>query len=128
MAFYQCSIVTLYRICTVFNLLLLDAHIAFNLENYTQGQLKVTKMKLIYDILLMFNSHYLICSFQVLAIRRCTCSNLTLKIVLKVKLKANKMNHIYDFLLKFGSLPYIYIYNKLRGIPVLKSYANLHFR
>ena len=122
MTFYQCSIVTLYRICTVFNLLPLDAHIAFDLENYTQGQLKVTKMKPIYDILLMFNIHYLICSFQVIAIRRCTCSNLTLKIVLKVKLKANKMNHICDFLLKFGSLPYIF--NKLRGIPVLKSYAN----
>ena len=76
----------------------------FDLENYTRGQLKVTKIKPIYDFLLMFNSNYLsnLLCFQVIAIRRCTYSYLTFKITFNVKFKANKMKPIYDFLLLFN--------------------------
>ena len=75
----------------------------FDLENYTQGQLKVTKIKPIYDFLLMFNSNYLsnLLCFQVIAIRRCTYIHLTFKIPFKVKFMANKMKPKYDFLLLF---------------------------
>ena len=78
----------------------------FDLENYIQGQLKVNKIKPIYDFLLKFNSKYLsnLLCFQVIAIRRCTYSHLTFRIAFKVKFKSNKMKPMYEFLLLFNCI------------------------
>ena len=66
---------------------------------------KVTKMKPIYDFLLMINNNHApnLHRFQVINILNMTNGQMTLKIKVKVKFKVTKIKPMYDFLLMINS-------------------------